>query len=241
MFKVIIRGRNCRKYLSKCVESLARQTVTDWSAVLILDAPTDGTEKVAPIILEEYGVSEKIEVIVRQERLGLCANMWDGLCECDDLEPDDIVCVLDADDYLSRKALRVVQRAYEKNPSALLTYGSYKKMSKNGKTRTSRPYKKGCDVRSAKWHGSHFKTFKWKLAKQLSNDCFLHNGKYMDAASDVALMLPLMEMAGLDRCVHIKRMIYVWRDSTPHKTDREAQMRCEKTIRAKRKMRRFGL
>lgn len=238
MFVVIIRGRNCRRYIRHCIRSLSKQTVQDWNALVILDAPTDGVQDIMPAVLEEYDVKDKVRVVVKDKRVGLAANMWYGICEappslCEDLDDDDVLCVLDADDWLDKKALRVVQQAYQKNPDALVTYGSYRKRSKGARTRVSRPYKSEDKVRSAKWHGSHFKTFKWKLAKHLDQSWFRHKGEWLQAASDLAVMMPLMEMAGMDRCVWIERLIYNWRDDTPYKTNRKEQIRCEKIVRAK--------
>lgn len=82
---------------------------------------------------------------------------------------------------------------------------------------------------------------KWKLLKHLTQKALMHKGEFMPCASDVALMLPLMEMAGLERCRHIHKLIYLWRDSTSHKTNRKQQIKYEKIVRKKAKMRRLEI
>lgn len=235
MFVILIRGRNCRKYIEACLLSLRNQIYEDWRAHIVLDAPTDGVQEVIHEHIGRLGLTGKINVVLRPERKGLAYNIFHGVHEAEPCS-EDIVGILDADDTLSKKALLTVSAKYQKHPALLLTYGSYKKKSKCGRTRVSRRYPLGANVRNFMWRASHFKTFKYKLFKRLPESCFKYRGKYFEAASDVALMIPLIEIAGLDRCLHIHKMIYVWRDNTAHKTNREKQIKCEKLIRAKKPM-----
>jgi len=234
---VLIRGRNCRKYIGKCLRSLARQSV-DWRAVLILDAPSDGVDEAVPEILKTLDIEDRVIVHVRKTHRGLCHNMYAGLLLCK-AEDEDVICVLDADDWLSKDALTVVDRMYRKT-GCWLTYGSYKKLSKGRRTKISSAYPRLARIRKYPWRASHLKTFKWKLAKNLNKGHFQHEGKWLRAASDVALMFPLLELAGLKRCKHIHKVIYEWRDNTPTKTKRRIQKSCEKIIRQKRHEKRLS-
>jgi len=48
MYRFIIRGRNCGKYVDDCLSSLHDQIITDWCAVVIVDPCKDNTlEKLA--------------------------------------------------------------------------------------------------------------------------------------------------------------------------------------------------
>jgi len=60
----------------------------------------------------------------------------------------------------------------------------------------------------------------------------------LDAASDLALIFPIMEMAGLNRCHHISKPTYYWRDSYGGNTKRALQIKCEKIVRGKKKWQR---
>ena len=173
------------------------------------------------------------------EHLGVAGNLLRALRSVDILwhlhdRPTGIVSIVDGDDMLPPKALWRVQRVYEKYPDTLITYGSYIKMSKGRKTKISQPYPDGADVRTYPWRGSHLKTFRASLLPHIREEWFKdEKGNWLQAASDLALMIPLMELAGLDRCRHISRPTYIWRDNTPWKTNRELQKRCEAIVRAK--------
>ena len=235
MVVAAIRGRNCSRYIGRCLKSLIGQSYTDWKALVVLDAPTDNSEAVARQIANR---SENIKIVVQPKRFGLGYNMKYAIDKAIiefGASPDDIIAVVDADDWLLPKAFRKVVKTYEKHEGCLLTYGSYVKQSKGRRTKVSRKYADGCSVRREPWHASHLKTFKAKLYEKLNDDSVFKDskGKWLDAASDLALMFPLIELAGLHRCRHIAKAIYMWRDSTPQKTKRALQLECEKIVRAK--------
>lgn len=227
-FQFLIRGRNCEDYIERCIRSLERQYV-DWGALLILDNPTDSSHRIARGLVHR----NSFKIIVNKKRQGLCKNMYDGLKAISGCGKDTVVCIVDADDYLMPDAIVKVARKYEKKPELLLTYGSYIKKSKSRKTRVSKPYKYTDNVRSGPWHASHLKTFKAKLIPYIKEEWFKHDGEWMEAASDVALMVPLIESVGLDRTFHISEPIYMWRDSTPYKTKVNLQKKCHNIIKKK--------
>jgi glycosyltransferase involved in cell wall biosynthesis len=237
-FHVLIRAYNAERYIEKCLRSLTNQTIEDWDALVVLDAPTDKTYlKVEPYI------GEKVRCVVNRRRMGCSYNMYHGirqLCEgfadgCDYFNKEDVVVILDGDDWLPKKALKIVQRAYEKNPGAMITYGSYSRASDGKKTRTSKPYPKGSNVRSAKWRASHLKTFKWGLVTRIKPTWFKDTrGNWLPAASDLGLMIPLIRTVGLSKCVHIARVTYRYRDNAKGNCDRKLQRRCERIVRSRK-------
>ena len=225
MYKIVIRGRNCGKYLKKCLKSLRKQEV-EWEGLLILDAPEDNSYKIAKKLV----VDLPIEIVLNPKRMGLGYNLWWGIENCG-ARQEDVVCILDADDYLHKRALKVVEKAYKKG--FLLTYGSYIKLSKGKPTRVSRKYKTN-NVRKSAWHGSHLKTFKYKLWKYFPEDYFKHKGKWAEASSDRALMYTLMEIAGMKKCKFIDKAIYFWRDGYKHSTSRKKQLKWDTIFRGKK-------
>lgn len=233
MIYVVIRGRNCAKYLRKCLTSLFEQTYTEWRAMIVLDAPEDNSVAVARKFCDE---DRRLHMYVNETHKGLGQNMWFAIkwtYAILRLVPEDILAILDADDILHEKALGKVAKTYAKHPDCLITYGSYIKVSKGRKTRISREYPKDAKVRKYQWHASHLKTFKAKLVPYIEQDWFIHKEKWIPCASDVALMLPLMELVGLKRCRHISKGIYFWRDTAKDRKSREKQIKWEKIIRAK--------
>lgn len=237
---VVIRGRNCKKYLGKCLRSLIAQTYGKWEAFVVLDDPTDGSERV----LEKYmNMDSRIHKHINPDRLGLGRNMYFAITEAArQLKPDDkdVFAIVDADDWLSKAAFIRVARAHKKE-GTLITYGSYMKRSVGRRTRISKEYPSNAKVRKAKWHGSHLKTFKWALLKHIKEKWFQHKEHWLPAASDLALMIPMMEMAGLNRCVFISPLIYYWRDNTKHNTKRITQKKYEAVVRKKKKEKRLKI
>ena len=222
---IVIRTLD-HKYLQPCVDSIGEQGVPGHT-----DVHYDGVTDVEI----PFRADDTVCVYEHEDALGVAGNLYRGLeIGRGDAMDTDIIAILDGDDLLPPKALWRVQRVYEKYPETLVTYGSYIKMSKGRKTKISQPYPDGADVRTYPWRGSHLKTFRASLLPHIREEWFKdEKGNWLQAASDLALMIPLMELAGLDRCRHISRPTYIWRDNTPWKTNRELQKRCEAIVRAK--------
>lgn len=231
-FIIIIRGRNCAKYIRECLGSLYSQTYSNWCAIVSLDAPKDDSYNVATSF-NPGKFENRVNIVLNKERLGLCQNLWRTVKSCN-ADPEDVFAFVDADDWLAREALETVANVYRKNPDCLLTYGSYIKVSKGAKTKVSKPHNITDNVRKCDWHLSHIKTMKVKLFNKLTEDMFKDkNGNWLEAASDLAMMIPAAEIAGLQRCYHIYKPTYYWRNETPFKTNYNKQKDCEKIIRSK--------
>lgn len=250
-FHVFMRGRNCAEYASRCLESLYAQTYKNWTASIWLDDPKDNSIQVVSDCVNRLGCFQTM-IVQSPSHYGLCKSMYRGLKCCirkwqvtrvkDYISPETVIGNLDLDDWLAPNALEVVNKIYETKLDTLLTYGSFIEESVQRRTCVSQPYPKGTIVRHFHWRASHFKTFKLKLFNMLTEDCFHdENGCWLKAASDMSLMIPMMEMAGLDKCVHIPEEIYHWRDNTEFKTNVFEQEAAEKIIRAKKPFERISL
>lgn len=236
MIHLLIRSLATNKYLGDCFTSLRKQSV-DYRGVLILDPPGNGY--VHSKHLPPDCDTSKIKVIRNKVRMGLGRNVWLGLQQINYMADDeDIVAVLDGDDYLRYDALSKVQRTYGKY-KCLATYGSYIKLSKGRTTKISNPYPEKGKVRKLPWHGSHLKTFKWKVVKHLPREYLQHEGRWAAAASDLALMFSVIELAGLPNCRHVKSTIYYWRDNYKHSTNPSLQMKWERIMREKKPLKRL--
>jgi len=234
-FQVIIRGYNCQKYLSACLKSLISQSHTNWIATVVLDAPKDGSESIACKYADK---DKRIQVYVNSKRLGLAANIWRGMKYAEP-NPEDVIVWLDADDELYEYSLKKVAKAYDKNPELLVTHGSYYRQDLKRRTKMSREYKKGISVRNQSWRGSHLKTFKYKLMEHFPKEYLKDKkGKWYMASSDVALMIPILELAGLDRVKFIRKCIYKWR-KTSQATNVKLQLRNKKDIMSKKPLKRM--
>jgi len=213
-----------------------------WRAYIILDHPMDESFKVVSDAARRLNETAAICVEKRKQRMGLGYNMYHGIKRLGELfnpNPDDLVAIIDADDIIEPRAFNIVEKEYIRYPDTLVTHGSYVKKTKNRKTRVSKPYPHGCRFREYPWRGSHLKTFKWKLWKHMKPEYFQHEGVWAEGASDLALMFPLMELAGRDRIRHIHKPIYIWRDNYRGSTPSSAQKKWDKIIRAKKPLTRL--
>ena len=152
--------------------------------------------------------------------------------------PDDIICILDGDDYLCRNdAMSIVNSLYQ--DETLLTYGQY--IFPWGETGHCKSYKDENDFNENLTKGfvaSHLRTFKYKLyEKFLSLDPNLdsyksEDGQFFSMTYDVAMMRPLMEIAGYHRIKFNEIPIYQYRlhENSDQNISRETQLKFEKEI-----------
>ncbi len=136
-------------------------------------------------------------------------NLIDALAK---LPPDRVVASLDLDDWLGPPtALSTVAKYYA--AGAMVTYGSF--MFADGRRGFARAYAPTENVRKVPWRGTHLKTFRAGLFQKIKHEDFQdESGKWLPYARDLALMFPLLEMAGYDRTAFIPEPIYVYNYAT---------------------------
>ena len=208
-FVFIIPFRNVATFIQDCANSLIAQSYPNWIAIFCDDASTDGTINNIP---------KDPRFIIRQnkDRITALPNIHYGIVNSG-ANDDDIICLLDGDDFLVRRdAINVIDNLY-KNSDTLLTYGQY--MWPNGQHGHCRAYTKDefQNIRKGNYWASHLKTFKYKLYKDfLKQDPDLLSYKDSDnnfytITSDVAIMTPLMEIAGFERVKFNPEPVYMYR------------------------------
>ena len=115
------------RFVEECLASLARQTLSDWEAVLIDDGSTDATLS----LLDAFRVRfpERVKVLSHTQPLGLraCANA------ALELATGDYVLRLDADDYLDENALLVLASYLDTHPQVGLVYSNWTWIDEDGK------------------------------------------------------------------------------------------------------------
>jgi len=137
------------------------------------------------------------------------------------VEPDDVIVVLDGDDWLATDtALEIIASTYERY-DCWATYGSW---VSNDPSHIGLPHglwpaypKDTADFRLAQWLGTAVRTWK-KWLWDLIDDRDFHdgNGKYFRVTEDQASMLPILEMCGTARARHIPTVLMIYNRTTPH-------------------------
>ena len=111
-----------------------------------------------------------------------------------DMPKNEIVVSLDLDDWLARPdALALVKKHHD--DGAWVTYGSFRHA--DGRAGFCRQLEG--DPRKLPWVTSHLKTFRAGLFQRIKTDDLKLDGEWLQHARDLALMFPLLDMAGRER------------------------------------------
>lgn len=212
---VIVPAYNCAEWLDRGLESIARQTYDgDLDVVIIDDASTDETWQVAKAWAKEMSW-----VPLRNQRnRKMPHNLRLGI-DLLDPEPDDVIFILDGDDFLPEDSFAIIARYYE-DPSLWLTYGSYEPWPMNTGQAPAAPYP------DAQWQARDFRgkpalynhplTFRYKLWRELSDaDLQDNSGKWFRAQYDQVIMTPLLEMAAPDHARFLRETLYRYNAINP--------------------------
>jgi glycosyltransferase involved in cell wall biosynthesis len=204
----IIPFRNVKEFIKDCYTSILAQSYHNWIAIFCDDASTDGT-------LNELPNDSRFIIRRNENRITALPNIHFGIMESG-LSEEDVICILDGDDFLIRKdAIDIINSLYQDD--TLLTYGQY--VWSNGQIGHCKPYtfQEFKNLRSGGYWASHMRTFKYKLYLEILNqdpdlNCFRdENGEFFTMSCDVATMTPLMEIAGLEQIKFNPVPIYFYR------------------------------
>jgi glycosyltransferase involved in cell wall biosynthesis len=240
-FVFMVTYRNCAPFLVRCAESLLAQDHVDWVAYFRDDASTDGGSDLLP-------ADPRIVVQRRPERGGGLRNVHEGIVT-NPMSPDDVVCWMDGDDYLvGSGALGVVAGLYRRR-DCLVSYGQYETCQSG--TGHCRAYTRAefAGLRSCGFVASHLKTFRHKVymeAMRQDPGCERYrdgDGGFFDMANDVALMTPLLEIAGFDRVAFNPEVVYHYtiHGGNESSVDSARQRDCARAALAKNPMTRADL
>ena len=235
LFNIIIPVFNSEKYIKKCLNSIIKQTYKNYQVNVIDDCSTDYSYELALEICNRY---ENFDICKNPRRLGALNNINKLLSLNIEAPSKTINILVDGDDYLySGDVLDILYEKYL-NTNCLITYGSH--LSSKGIQGKKYPHliRKLNLYRKYFWYASHLKTFRHDLWLSINkSDLLTHNGNYFSVASDLAIMFPMLEMAG-DRQEFIKEILYVYNDKNPisdHKIRRKEQILAAKEIREKKR------
>jgi hypothetical protein len=124
-----------------------------------------------------------------------------------DLPRDEVVAMVDGDDYLPHDhCLSVVKRAHE--AGAWLTWGSF--VFADGRPGIAAPHPPGEDPRESPWRMSHLKSFRAGLFQSIRTEDLRRNGDWLVHARDLAIMFPMFDLCPPSRRHFISDVIYVY-------------------------------
>lgn len=233
-FKVIVCGWECEKTLERCIDSIRHQRYKNFETTCIIDASFDDGHRMA---MGLWDLGKINRMFSSHPRKFLVENTVDAI-EKSDANPNDIIVLVDADDWLfDGQALRTLSQYYTADPGLQLTYGTYVNYSTGKISKVCRPYGPKQNIRKAPWRASHLKTFRYSLFKQIPLDYLKHKGAFFKYSADRAFMIPMIELAGRTKIKFIPEILYVYNDKYPgnvHATHRKDQKKARDLINAKK-------
>jgi Glycosyltransferases involved in cell wall biogenesis len=233
---VLVPFYNVASYIVECFDSLISQEYPNFEIHFIDDCSEDGTLDLIPDNLSN--------VIKRKNpsRLLALESIYRTLTNIQ-FDDEDIIVFVDGDDYLiDKQVFNKLSEIYEQK-GCLLTYGQYK---------TINSYEGHCyayskeefeNLRTLDWRASHLKSFKYKLFKEFLNQdplVFAYKdaqGGFFPMTYDIAIMNPLMEIAGYDKVYFNPEIFYVYRihEFNDDKVDGNKQRSIEDEIKGMEK------
>lgn len=207
---VCVTGRNHAEHAKETLDSIRalRAPLLDipWSVRWIDDASDEGAPGASPAVeIADRLLPVGDKVIENVYAVGGLANFH----KCIDVaSPRDVLVFVGGDgDTLTPSALAQISQKYE-DPECWLTYGTLRN-SDGSPAPYSRRMPDNVDPRSCVFGWAPLTVRAWLAKKILREDLMLTDTLYMPAGGDVALTLPLVEMAGPSRCRFIEEPWYV--------------------------------
>lgn len=188
---------NASEYVGQMLASIVAQSYDNWKVILIDDVSSIEERQKQFLIIEQWqrladpifaGPKNRIKIVVNDEKKWEVANVLHGISMCED---DDIICRIDADDWLTEvDALAYLNALYEQTGAeALWTAHRWGFTDKN----ISGPLTPGANVYAHPWVSSHLKTFRKRLINNVKDENFRgEDGNYIRRAGDQAIYLPVL-------------------------------------------------
>jgi len=208
-FVFIIPSYNNADWYEKNLSSIFSQKYSNFHIIYVDDASSDGTASLVESFARKNGFLDKITLIKNDKRKGMAYNRFIATNLCNST---DICLAVDGDDFLAHdKVLSFYNKVYQ-DRNVWLTYGQFVD-SPSGKVGFCQQVpqsiiNKNLFRRMAgavhkthkgfKTHRacSHLKTYYAWLFHLIDPMHFKMQGRYFSAATDVAMMIPMLEMAG---------------------------------------------
>jgi len=208
-------GWNCEQWFDKCIDSVLMQNDANWKMHVVIDASPDNTyEKTLEYIknLSEE-IQQKFNIINRDERMSALYNIDDIVSNY--CQEDSIVAILDFDDWLAHQNVVSLLKEYYTNSDVWIAWSRFIDYP-SGNTGFSRPMREGSNLRDRNnWFCGPLRTFRKKLYDKINKDDLLNeDGEMYRAAYDVAILLPMLEMAGSKHRKFMNNVMYIYNKDT---------------------------
>ncbi len=213
---VVVPTYRSERWIGRTVESIRSQRDADFRCIVIDDCSPDAT---FDCVQRAAGDDPRFEYVRRDRRTRQLLNRDFGIRRIA-TRSTDVVVLVDGDDWLAHdRALARIAAEYA-DPEVWITYGSYRSPKRKlryriglGRRRSTRPFPEEVvrqrTFRHWRWPRCHPMTFRRFLYDAIrEEDLRDEDGEFYSAATDLAIMYPMFEMAGPARMRWIPDVIY---------------------------------
>lgn len=212
---------NAENYIKRHILSVAQQHYDNYEHILIDDASTDNSVKVASetILSLPHGIQKKFTIVKNPSNMGAIYNQLAMIDEILD-EEESIVMLLDGDDWLvnNNTLFHFYNDLYSSGYD--FTYGSMWSLADNIPLIAQDYPKEVKETKSYRNHKfnwgipyTHLRTFKSTLAFTLNPEVFKVDGEWMKAGADNPLFYELIERA--ENPIAVKEIMVNYNDKNP--------------------------
>lgn len=211
---------NAEDYIENHILSVASQDYDNYTHILIDDASTDGSYMKAMQTIYDLPplIQDKFKLVKNDVNKGAIANQLKAFQYY--IEPDDIVMLLDGDDWLvnNNTIFKLYDDLYKQGYD--FTYGSMLSLVDNIPLVAQSYPQHVINSKSYRRHKfnwgipyTHLRTFKASLGMNLDNEVFKVDGEFMRAGADNPLFYELIERASHPYAV--KEIVCNYNDTNP--------------------------
>lgn len=120
LISVIIIFYNAQSFIEEAVDSVLRQTYTNWELLLVDDGSSDRSTEIAKSYVNKYpGKIKYLEHPLHQNK-GMSSTRNLGI----DNSSGNLICFLDADDLWMNDKLESQKKIMDKHPDVMMLYGN---------------------------------------------------------------------------------------------------------------------
>ena len=230
-FALIVTGWNCKGLVRKCLSSIERQVIGDYTFDIYTydDCSDDGTREQ----LVKQSKLLRLNLYTGKENMGP-AFARDFLIQ--KIQDEQTICVLlDMDDELLPHALATLAKTYRENRHCWMTYGNW--MNQSGLVNEEGAYTASeIDDRAYRsqdvFKFTHLRSFRRFLYDNVTADHLKdENGNWLRYCSDVGIMLPIADQCSGRNVVAFDEPMYLYNQYRPSGTQKRFRERKRKTFR----------
>lgn len=211
-FCIVVPSYNNLNFARQNLNSLFIQDYHNWRVIYIDDGSNDGMSELVQNMKVKANLSEdKFFYKKNQERTRMASYSFYYAAHnfCKD---DEVMIQFDGDDMLATpNVLSKLAKIYD-DSNIWVTYG-HLITTNDGETcpATREPTEdEWKDIRNTPWWGfSHLRTSYTWLFKKIKPEDLMYNNKFASISCDIAIMYPLIEMAGKERVKYINEVTYI--------------------------------